>query len=515
MRKPAVTIVTLWAGSLGTVIAILSPSTAPGAVLNLGPEQIVLAGGGDLSVPGYSSPCFTDFNNDGLKDILVGEGGSGFDGKIRVYLNNGSTTAPHFSDFGYARSAGIDLVVPAGGCMGAFPRIAHFDADDKKDLLVGRTDGTVQLFRNVGTDSNPTFDGGALLEVGPAGFKFPIDVGNRATIALTDWDNNGARDLVLGALDGNIHLYLNQGTTTEPDFLGETIVQNLAGDLQVPSGRSSPVLMDLDGDGRKDLLVGNTNGAILLYTNQGSDSTPSFSTYDYVAADGVENALQDLSALLGSRPTRLRKDLKHGGQDLAAEQTPVIDGVPCDQPGSGLPAPHLVEEKVAQTIDDDAPPAGIAPTICLPRLWHVTLHACHHVSARLSQLAELVDLLARRKWVVGLQVLELGEHQVRLILQVSHERLDAIAFIVKVAVPGRCIGRPGLLGSPDDGGNERQCVAVVLQGKRNASQLQVVAAPVGVDPTIPIERQRLRGSLQAKVVHVVAAQPDDVGAYRL
>ncbi len=64
--------------------------------------------------------------------------------------------------------------------------------------MVGRADGTVQLFRNIGTDTVPTFDGGALLQAGPAGGKSPIDVGDRATIALTDWDNDGARDLVLG-----------------------------------------------------------------------------------------------------------------------------------------------------------------------------------------------------------------------------------------------------------------------------------------------------------------------------
>ncbi|MBN1853920.1 MAG: VCBS repeat-containing protein [Pirellulales bacterium] len=299
MQKPAVQTATFCARSLGIAIVIFYSPAALAAVLNLGPEQIVLAGSEDLFVPGYSVPCFTDFNNDGLDDLVVGEGGSGFDGKIRVYLNGGSTNTPLFSDFVYAQSEGTDLLLPASGCMGAFPRIAHFDADNKKDLLVGRADGTVQLFCNIGTESNPTFDEGTLLEVGTAGFKSPIDVGSRATIALTDWDNNGVRDLVLGALDGYIHLYLNQGTNTEPDFVSETIVQDLYGNLQVPSGRSSPALMDLTGDGNKDLLVGNTNGAILLYTNQGSDSMPSFSTYDYVIADGIAI---DLPGVPRSRP---------------------------------------------------------------------------------------------------------------------------------------------------------------------------------------------------------------------
>jgi hypothetical protein len=174
MRKLAVTLV---AGGLGILITILSPAMASATLLNLGPEQIVLAGGEDLIVPGYSVPCFMDFDSDGLKDLLVGEGGSGFDGKIRVYLNSGSATTPQFSDFSYVQSDSGDLVVPGSGCMGAFPRVAHFDDDGKKDLLVGRADGTVQLFRNVGTDTAPTFDGGALIQAGPAGVKSPINVG--------------------------------------------------------------------------------------------------------------------------------------------------------------------------------------------------------------------------------------------------------------------------------------------------------------------------------------------------
>jgi len=296
MHKPIATILIM---GIGIFAGFCCMECAGAAIMDLGPEEIVQAGGADLVVPGYSVPCHTDFNNDGLKDLLVGEGGGGFSAKVRLYLNGGTVAAPQFSSFSYLQSAGADLVVPSVGCMGAFPRVAHFDADGKKDLLVGRSDGTVQLFRNIGTDSNPTFDGGALLEVGPAGSKFPIDVGNRATIALTDWDNNGARDLVLGAYDGKIRLYLNQGTNADPDFLDEKIVQDLAGALQVPSSRSSPAMMDLDGDGKKDLLVGNTDGEILLYINQGSDSLPGFSAPDHVVANGVEI---DLPGVPRSRP---------------------------------------------------------------------------------------------------------------------------------------------------------------------------------------------------------------------
>ncbi|OHB81404.1 MAG: hypothetical protein A2W31_08640 [Planctomycetes bacterium RBG_16_64_10] len=284
---------------LAALVALFSPAAAAAGMLNLGPEQIVQAGAGDLQVAGYSVPLLADFNNDGRKDLVVGEGGGGLAGKIRVYLNGGTATAPLFSGFNWLQSNGVTLVVPTEGCQGAFPRLMQFDADGNKDLLVGQADGTVRLFRNVGTDSEPTFDGGALLAVGPAGAKSPIDVGYRATIALTDWNNDGAGDLVLGALDGKIRLYLNEGTPIEPDFLSATILQGLAGDLVVPAGRSSPAVMDLDGDGKKDLLVGNTNGEILFYRNEGTDAAPSFAAYEQVVADGIPI---DLPGSARSRP---------------------------------------------------------------------------------------------------------------------------------------------------------------------------------------------------------------------
>lgn len=158
----------------------------------------------------------------------------------------------------------------------------------------------MEQYLNVGTEQSPAFDGGTLLEFGPAGSKDPIDVGYRATVAVTDWDHNGVQDLLLGAYDGKFHLYLNTGTNAAPDFLEETILEGPGGPLIAPSWRSSPVVMDLDGDGRKDLLAGNTDGQILLYRNQGTDNTPSFSAYHDVTADGVAI---DLPGSPRSRPS--------------------------------------------------------------------------------------------------------------------------------------------------------------------------------------------------------------------
>lgn len=260
-------------------------------LLNLGPEELVQADGNDIQVPGYSVPSFVDWNNDNLKDLVIGEGGGFGDAKVRVYLNVGTESEPKFSDYFYVQSNGSDLTCPASGCLGCFPRVYYWDADDRKDLLVGQADGTVKIFLNIGTDSDPVFDAGQLIKVGSDGEN--LDVEARATPTLLDWNNDDMTDLVVGAIDGRIHIYLNCGCSggVPPTFYYTNptgiFAQEDGSDLVVPSKRSSPVIIDLDGDGNKDLLTGNTDGQLLFYRNVGTDAKPSFSGYSLVESSGV------------------------------------------------------------------------------------------------------------------------------------------------------------------------------------------------------------------------------------
>ncbi|MFQ5805858.1 MAG: FG-GAP repeat domain-containing protein, partial [Phycisphaerae bacterium] len=302
--------------------------------LNLGPEELVQAGGIDIDVPGYSVPSFVYWDGDDLRDLVIGQGSGAYAAKVRVYPNVGTVAHPQFSDYFYAQSDGADLSVPGSGCLGLFPRVVYWDADGRKDLLVGQADGRVRLFLNVGSDDDPTFDGGTFLRVGDP-IKVDIDVGARATSAVVDWNGDGRKDLVVGALDGKIHVFLNEGTDTEPDFHSEQLAQLNSADLVVPTARSSPVILDLDDDGKKDLLTGNTAGQLLFYPNTGSEVAPSFSYYSMVESDG---AAIDLPGTPRSRP-------------FVCDWTD--DGLPDVLIGAGDGKLHLYQGRCAGDVDGD------------------------------------------------------------------------------------------------------------------------------------------------------------------
>jgi len=283
---------------IAATVMVLSAGTAP-AELVLDEPQIIQDSGEDLWIFGYSVPSCADWDGDGKGDLIVGEGGSGYpDGRVRIYRNVGSAEAPAFAGYVYAMAGEETLTWPAAGCLGLFPRVVNWDDDGRKDLLVGTAEGAVRIYLNVGTDTEPIFDNGAFVQAGLAEPE-NIDIGFRATPAWVDWNLDGRHDLLIGAGDGRLRLYLDTAAAGEPQLAAALVIQQEDADLVVPGGRSSPAFADCDGDGRRDLLVGNTAGKLLLYGNVGTDADPGFSSYIEVLADG---RVIDLPGEARSRP---------------------------------------------------------------------------------------------------------------------------------------------------------------------------------------------------------------------
>ena len=64
----------------------------------------------ERGIGGGVVPSAVDWNGDGKKDLLVGQYK---DGKIRLYLNQGTDNAPVFKDFTYLQAGGKVISLPS------------------------------------------------------------------------------------------------------------------------------------------------------------------------------------------------------------------------------------------------------------------------------------------------------------------------------------------------------------------------------------------------------------------
>ncbi len=212
----------------------------------------------DLKVDGFSSPCVINYNNDGKKDLLVGDKF----GYVYYFENIGTDEVPILQK-GARIQGGSDLDV---GNM-ANPVVIDYNKDGKKDLIIGDEYGYIRLYLNSGSDDKPIFSTGTKLLLGTGNTE--INVGYNSTPSFVDWNKNGKRDLVVGDRDGYLWLFLNYGNDENPQYDNGT-------KLTTPyvSGNASCFIVDWNNDSKFDLILGDRNGSVYLYQLQDTTNTP-------------------------------------------------------------------------------------------------------------------------------------------------------------------------------------------------------------------------------------------------
>jgi len=159
----------------------------------------LLKGGVDLTVGIRATPYTHDWDEDGLPDLLCGDG----NGYVHFFRNVGTRAAPVYA---------ADVLIQAGGAalkLGyrSVVRICDWDGDGLKDLVGSGSDNAAWC-RNTGRNSAPVLAGAVRLQspapnVGLAN----IDTGYRMRLEVVDWNHDGVLDLLIGNWDGYTYLY--------------------------------------------------------------------------------------------------------------------------------------------------------------------------------------------------------------------------------------------------------------------------------------------------------------------
>ncbi|MGR0189119.1 FG-GAP-like repeat-containing protein [Azospirillum aestuarii] len=116
--------------------------------------------------------------------------------------------------------------------------------------------------------SNQTDINFNLLGTNPYGI---VGINSTSTPVLMDLDGDGGLDIMTGAYFGELVYYRNVGTATAPSF---TKVGDSPFGLGSVSNYSNPAFADLDGDGDLDALIGVGNGGLVYYRNVGTSVAP-------------------------------------------------------------------------------------------------------------------------------------------------------------------------------------------------------------------------------------------------
>jgi len=218
--------------------------------------------GSTIDVGYYSTPDFVDIDGDGDFDLFIGE----YYGRIYFYRNDGSNNAPVWTSVGYVTDSG-GSTIDVGSWSS--PNLADIDGDGDLDLFIGESGGRIYFYRNDGDSSAPVWTSVGYVTDSASS---TIDAGSYSSPDFVDIDSDGDFDLFIGESGGRIRVYNNDGDTGTPTW--RLIVQYIG---YIGAGSySAPSVVDIDGDGDFDLFIGDSNGSVCYYRNDGSNSAPVF-----------------------------------------------------------------------------------------------------------------------------------------------------------------------------------------------------------------------------------------------
>ncbi|MHB0959761.1 MAG: FG-GAP repeat domain-containing protein [Pirellulaceae bacterium] len=235
-------------------------------------------------------PVAIDWDGDGDVDLVCGDE----DGRIALLEHTGHVTngLPEFLPPQYFQQRAQN--VKCGALV--TPVSVDWDADGDEDLICGNTAGYLAFIENLDGGMPPqwapprrlTADGQTIrLQAGPQGsIQGPCEAKwGYTTLNVADWNHDGRLDIVANSIWGKVVWFENVGTPGQPALKAAVPVLvdwptnhappkpawnwwNPAPGELATQWRTTPAVIDLDGDGLNDLVMLDHEGYLAFFRRQ-------------------------------------------------------------------------------------------------------------------------------------------------------------------------------------------------------------------------------------------------------
>jgi hypothetical protein len=185
----------------------------------------------------FATACIADLDGDQVDDIVLGS----FDGNLYAWRGDG-TSLPGFPVYLY-------------GAITGSPAVGYLDGpgDTQLDIVVPSDVDSLYVIRADGS-RRPGF---------PKWIRFSGN-GKAPSPALADMNNDGFLDIVVAGQNGFIYVQDRNGFGVPP-WLNVRFST-----LTFAATQSSPVVADINGDGKADIVIGDDNSTLAALSGTGT-----------------------------------------------------------------------------------------------------------------------------------------------------------------------------------------------------------------------------------------------------